>query len=64
VRASQENLETAIISIQSQLEETIKKWVEDVLFCVDQWMECLCEELNMGIEGKQLRILTSFDTQT
>jgi hypothetical protein len=61
---AKKSLETAIISIQSQLEETIKKRVEDIMLYVDQWTECLCEELNMRIEGKQLKILTSFDTWT
>jgi hypothetical protein len=37
----QEKMETAMHSIRSELEETIKYRVEDVLSCVDQKTQCL-----------------------
>jgi hypothetical protein len=39
----QEMMESAIQSIQSQLEDTIKRWVEDILPCVDQKLQGLCK---------------------
>jgi hypothetical protein len=50
VRASQEIMEATINSIQSELEETIKNRVEDVLSSVDQATQRLHKELDMKIE--------------
>lgn len=41
----QEKMEAAIQSVQSELEETIKHWVEDILSCVNPKMQGLYEEL-------------------
>jgi hypothetical protein len=38
----------------SELEETIKNWVEDVLSSVNKRTQNLCEELNVKIEEMQL----------
>jgi hypothetical protein len=46
IKCSQEEMEAAIHSSWSELEETIKHWVEDVLACVDQRMQGLCKKLN------------------
>jgi hypothetical protein len=53
VSGIQEKMEAAINSIQSELEETIKQWVEDVLVSVDQGTWSLCEELIEKIEQTQ-----------
>jgi hypothetical protein len=50
VRPSQEMTEATINSILSELEETIKNWVEDVLVSVNQWNQDLCKELDAKIE--------------
>jgi hypothetical protein len=36
IDADQEKLGAAVYSIRSELEETVKHWVEDFLLCVDQ----------------------------
>jgi DNA-binding ferritin-like protein len=43
-------MEAAIHSIQSELEETIRHRVEDVLSYVDQKRQDLCKELTEKIE--------------
>jgi hypothetical protein len=45
----QEKMEVAIHSIRSELEETIKYRVEDVLACVDQKTQGLHKELTEKI---------------
>jgi hypothetical protein len=50
VSGIQEKMEVVLNSIQSELEETIKQWVEDILVSVDQWTWSLCEELIEKIE--------------
>jgi DNA-binding ferritin-like protein len=47
-------MEAAINSIQSELEETIKNLVENILASVDQRTQDLCEELNVKTEESQL----------
>jgi hypothetical protein len=57
----QEKMEATIHSIRSNLEETTKHWVEDVLSCV------LCKELTEKIDETQVNLLavkTSLDTRT
>jgi hypothetical protein len=63
----QEKMEAAIHSIWSELEETIKHRVEDVLACVDKRMQGLCKELNKKIDEMQLDlqpVKTSINTWT
>jgi hypothetical protein len=45
MKARQEKVEATIHFIQSELKETIKHQVENVLACVDQMMQGLCKEL-------------------
>jgi uncharacterized protein YqgV (UPF0045/DUF77 family) len=51
VKADQKKMEAAISFILSELEETMKNRVEDVLSSADQWRQDLREELNAKIEG-------------
>jgi hypothetical protein len=37
IKTSQEKMETAVTSIQYQLEKTIRTRAEDILASVDQW---------------------------
>jgi hypothetical protein len=53
VSAIQEKMETAISSIWSQMEETIKHQMEDILVLVDQQTWGLHEELGEKIEQMQ-----------
>lgn len=46
VRASQKNMEAAVNSIRSELENTIRIRVEDILASVDQGAQGLQEEVN------------------
>jgi hypothetical protein len=41
LEAGQEKMEAAINCIWFELEGTVKKWVEHVLLCVDQWTHYL-----------------------
>jgi hypothetical protein len=45
IKCRQEEMEAAIHSIWSELEETIKHWVEDVLACVNQRMQASAKNL-------------------
>jgi hypothetical protein len=45
VRTSKEEIKAAINSILSELEDTIKSWMENILASVDQQTQGLCEEL-------------------
>jgi hypothetical protein len=49
----QEKMEATIHSIQSELEEGIKHWVEDVLLCNDQKMELpnKTEEIQVDLQA-------------
>jgi hypothetical protein len=49
-------MEAAVHSIGSELEETIKRRVEDVLLCVDQKTQGLRKELNETIEETQVAL--------
>jgi uncharacterized membrane-anchored protein YjiN (DUF445 family) len=67
VDIQQEKMEAAIHSIWSELGETIKHWVEDVLSCVDQKIQGLHKELTETIYETQVdlqAIRTSVDMQT
>jgi pyrimidine operon attenuation protein/uracil phosphoribosyltransferase len=54
IKCSQEQMKSAINSIQAELEETMKHWVEDELVCVDQRTQCLYKELNEKINETQV----------
>jgi BMFP domain-containing protein YqiC len=56
--ASQEMMEAAINSIQSELEETIKNQMDNVLSSVNQWTQGIRKELNTKIEEMQLSLQT------
>jgi type VI protein secretion system component Hcp len=63
----QEKIEAAIHSIRSELEETIKHRLEDVLFCVDQKTPDLGKEVTEKTDGKHVdlqAVKTSLDTRT
>jgi hypothetical protein len=63
----QAKMEAAIHSIRSELEETIKHQVEDVLSCVDQKTQGLCKELTENIDETQVDLQatrTSVDMRT
>jgi hypothetical protein len=67
MKAHQEKTEAAIHSIQSELEETIKHLVEDVLASFYQRTQGLRKELNEKIDETQLDlqlVMTSIDTCT
>jgi hypothetical protein len=67
VDINQEKMEAAIHSIWSELGETIKHWVKDVLSCVNQKMQGLHEELTKKIAETQVdlqAIRTSVAMQT
>jgi hypothetical protein len=57
-------MEAAINSILSELKETIKNCVEDVLVSVDQWTQGPSKELDVKIEETELVLQTSLDMQT
>jgi hypothetical protein len=64
MKARQEKVEAAIHFIQSELEETIKLRMEDVLACVDQRMQGLHKELYKKTDEMQVDLQagkTSFD---
>jgi hypothetical protein len=61
----QEKMEAAIHSIRSELEETIKHSVEDVLLCVDQETQSLRKELTEKTDETQVdlqAVKVSLDT--
>jgi hypothetical protein len=63
----QEKVEATIHSIRSELEETIKHRVEDVLSCVAQKTQILGKELNENIDETQVglqAVKTSLDART
>jgi hypothetical protein len=67
MKCSQEETDDAIYSIQSELEETIKHWLEDILACVDQRTQGLCKELKEKIDEMQVdlqAVKTSIDMWT
>jgi ElaB/YqjD/DUF883 family membrane-anchored ribosome-binding protein len=67
MKNSQEETDAAIHSIQSELEETIKHRLEDVLACVDQRTQGLCKELKQKIDETKVdlqAVKTSIDTWT
>jgi gas vesicle protein len=53
IKVGQENMESAINSIWSKLQETIKNQVEEILSSVDQWTHSLHKELNVKIKEMQ-----------
>jgi hypothetical protein len=53
VSGMQEKTESLINSNQSELEETIKQWVEGILVSVNQWTWSLYEGLTKKIEQTQ-----------
>jgi hypothetical protein len=60
-------MEAAICSIRSELEETIKHWLEDILSCVDQKTQGLHKELTKKFDKTHVdfqAIKTSIDTRT
>jgi hypothetical protein len=57
-------MEATINTIRSELEETIKNWVEYILASVNQQTQGLCEELNTKIEEMHLGLQTSLNTWT
>lgn len=54
VHLLQEKMEATINSIWSELEETIKNWLENDLASVDQLIQSLSEELVVKVEEMQL----------
>jgi hypothetical protein len=50
----QENMEATIHSIRSELEEIIKNWVKDVLFCVYKKTQGVHKELTEKIDVTQV----------
>jgi translation elongation factor EF-G len=62
----QEKMEAAVHSIRSELEETVKHWVEDVLSCVNQKTQGFHKELIEKIDETQVTlqaVKTPLDTQ-
>jgi BMFP domain-containing protein YqiC len=59
IRNGHEEIKTAINSIQSELEKTIRHRVEDVLVSVDQQTRGLCKKLNEKIEQTQSGLQTA-----
>jgi hypothetical protein len=57
-------MKATINSIQSELEQTIKNLVEDILTSINQQTKCLHEELHMKMEEKQVELKTSLDMWT
>jgi hypothetical protein len=63
----QEKMEAAIHSIRSELEETTKHRVEDILLCVGQKTQDLCKEFIEKIDETQVdlqAVKVSIDTWT
>jgi RNase adaptor protein for sRNA GlmZ degradation len=63
----QEKMEATVHSIRSEVEETIKHWVEDFLSCVDQKTQGLRKELTEKIGETQVdlqAIRMSIDMRT
>jgi BMFP domain-containing protein YqiC len=56
IRSSQEKTEAAVNSVQAELEETIKHWMEDILTSVDQQTQGLHKELDATIGETQLEL--------
>jgi hypothetical protein len=57
----QQKMEATIHSIRSELKETIKHRVEDVLSCVEQKMQGIRKELTKKIDETQVDLTDSKD---